>query len=207
MHIRSLRELERAKTDSSMSSSVLSQIETALKAARGRKTKSSKSKKLAPAQAQLQQVVSELGSAGEEALGTVLMQEFGQWSAGGEVVRELMPFTENRYRADYCLPRFLISIEIQGWTHHGKSVGDHHGDRMRELYFAARNWLVINVSHGQALKEHAVILETLKMAMSRRQPIPREQIQIHEHITLKNKWYKMSFVGTPADEPMALSPY
>ncbi|MGX1201072.1 hypothetical protein [Marinobacter sp. MBR-105] len=206
MHIKNQAQLKQLQKQQSISPRVSAQLEHALESAQ--KQARTKKHKGAPAARQLASVVRQLGSEGEEALNVALLREFGCWKQGGELVRELMPFSENRYRADLCFPRYLISVEIQGWTHHGKSLDDHHDDRIREMYFAARNWLVINVSHGQALNQQAMIIDTIRQAMTRRVPLHRDMLIITEHPTPQNLWHRLTFNESDSKPaPMPLSTY
>lgn len=191
MRVTSKTFLNQLQTEKRVSSSVAAQLSSAFDSMqkegpsrKGRKPKQSGGRALV-AQGRPSE------SKGEAAVRLALLAAFGSWHDGGEVIQELMPFPDRRYRADFALPRFNITCEVEGWTHHGRSLDDHHSDRLRSMFFAKHNWLVFNLSHGQALKEAGYLVDSIAHAMSLRTPIDRDQISVspvpHKH----GFWYRL----------------
>lgn len=194
MQIRSLKELDRVSKDSPISPSIRAQLEAELKKQPKVAGRANGRRKGVGSPAPPPELTPQ-GSKGEQALEPALTKAFGIWAKGGEVVRELIPFPERNFRADFALPRYRITVEVEGWTHHGASLDDHHDDRLRGLYFAARDWLIMNVSHGQALNEHELIIESIRSAMSLRPATNRAHIEIEEIKTAKNLWHRLILGG------------
>lgn len=120
-------------------------------------------------------------SAGEAWLRIALTAEFGDWFEGGEVVCELQPFKNRKFRADIALPRWFIYGECDGWNYHGRHLSDHHDDRLRAMYFSRFNWLPFRVSHSQAKNNLPELIDSIKSAMTYRQPLPRSELTIVKH--------------------------
>lgn len=176
MRINSLDELDKHKKstkgrgdDSGMANWASEQIRKALEETQG-------SKPRAKPKGSSRTVVGE--SKGEFSIRLALSSEFGWWDDGGELVQELMPFTGRRFRCDFALPRWRLSIECDGFTHHSKFLSDHHRDRVRGLYFSARDWLVFRVSHGMAINDPASLIDALRDATKIRVPVSRSAIQL-----------------------------
>jgi very-short-patch-repair endonuclease len=92
---------------------------------------------------------------------------------------------------DFALVRFRAYIEIDGFSHHAKFLEDHKSDRLRGLYFSARDWVPFRIAHGQAIKNPGILIDALEAFMKIRQPIPRSEILI-EPITHKHGvWYQL----------------
>ncbi|WP_245820355.1 hypothetical protein [Marinobacter lutaoensis] len=133
-------------------------------------------------------------SPGEQSIRLVLTQAFGLWEKGGEVVPELIPFKERRFRCDFALPRWRIYVEVDGWGGHGQFLEDHHRDRERGLFFSAHDWLPFRVSHDQSINSPGSLVDSITSAMERRLPAPRESIDI-EPVTHKHGlWYRLNYV-------------
>lgn len=123
--------------------------------------------------------IAPLQSEGEAVLGIALRAHFGHWHDGGEVVEELVVFpSETQIRVDYALPRWQVYIEIEGWTHHGRSIDDHHADRDRLNFLASRNWHRFAVTHWQATKAAMTLVEKVEACLSLREEIAREHCVI-----------------------------
>ena len=110
MRINSLDELDKHKKstkgrgdDSGMANWASEQIRKALEETQG-------SKPRAKPKGSSRTVVGE--SKGEFSIRLALSSEFGWWDDGGELVQELMPFTGRRFRCDFALPRWRLSIEL-----------------------------------------------------------------------------------------------
>ncbi|TBW57376.1 hypothetical protein EZI54_06885 [Marinobacter halodurans] len=117
-------------------------------------------------------------SPGELALRPLLADRFGWWHQGGELVEELEPFSDRKFRVDFALPRWQIYIEVDGWSHHGVHLDSHHRDRARGLYFSARNWLPFRVSYQQAINEGFQLIDCLVEAMEIRTPVSAGAIRV-----------------------------
>ncbi|KKN85048.1 hypothetical protein LCGC14_0282170 [marine sediment metagenome] len=122
-------------------------------------------------------------SKGEATVRIALMQAFGDWFDGGEIVCEYIPFESRRYRADFALPRYRIYIEVDGWSHHGAHLDAHHSDRERGLFFSQHDWLPFRVSHKQATQSPSMLTDALAGALQLRTPLDRESLKIEK---LKN---------------------
>lgn len=120
-----------------------------------------------------------------------LVAAFGDWNSGGEVVQELIPFSTRAFRADFALPRWSCALEVDGWSFHGMKKEDHHRDRERGNFFAMHDWLLFRVSHGQALKETGALVDAIAHAMTLRDPIPREAIELEPRPHKHGVWYKL----------------
>ncbi|KXS55333.1 MAG: hypothetical protein AWU57_319 [Marinobacter sp. T13-3] len=124
-------------------------------------------------------------SKGEASVRMALLAAFGDWHQGGEVIQELIPFRTRRFRADFAIPRAKVTVEVQGWSHHGRSLSDHHGDRERDMFFAKHNWLAFNISHGQALNQTGELIDAISHVLTLRDMLPRDAIQVepveHKH--------------------------
>lgn len=155
-----------------MSTSVKSQLEKALAELENPTVKRPPS----PIEKAKKQVSVE--SEGEAWVRIALVSAFGDWFQGGELVSELLPFKQRKFRADFSLPRYGIYVEVDGWAHHGKSLNDHHDDRLRGLYFSSFCWLPFRVSHAQAKNNSAELVDAIKRAMSLRDPLPRDALTI-----------------------------
>lgn len=174
---------------------------------------------LSPAQKQLKQALADLSSGqriaapcpikkaskavaveseGEAYVRIALVGAFGDWYRGGEVVSELIPFTDRNFRCDFALPRYRIYVEVDGWQHHGKSLDDHHSDRERGLYFSARDWLPFRVSHSQAKAITGELVDAITTAMALRDPLERDLITI-EPASRSGRWNRLAMLsGIPA---------
>ena len=174
---------------------------------------------LSPAQAQLKQALKDLASEqraaapcpikqatktvaveseGEAYVRIALVGAFGDWRRGGEVVSELMPFSDRNFRCDFALPRYRIYVEVDGWRHHGMALDDHHSDRERGLYFSARDWLPFRVSHSQAKTITGELVDAISAAVALRCPLERDLITI-ESASRSGRWKRMTLHGaTPS---------
>lgn len=130
-------------------------------------------------------------SPGERSVRLVLMDAFGLWEQGGEVVPELKPFKERQFRCDFALPRWRCAVEVDGWSHHSKFLDDHHSDRKRGLYFAARDWLLFRLSHGMSVNEPGEVVDALRQVMELRTPVDRDTIRIEPIKHKQGVWYRM----------------
>lgn len=143
-------------------------------------------------QAASKRVVGE--SKGEAAVRLALLAAFGDWHRGGEVVAELIPFQTRRYRADFALPLRRVSIEIDGWRHHGEFLSDHLADRERGLFFASHDWLAFRIAHGQAINNPSMLVDAVSRCLQYRPSIPREAIEIelvpHKH----GVWHRLRYL-------------
>ena len=131
-------------------------------------------------------------SPGEASVRMALYAAFGDWQRGGEVVPELMPFKTRRFRADFALPRYKLAIEVDGWSHHGEHKDDHHRDRERGLFFSSHDWLPFRVSHGQAINSPGMLVDAIASAMTYRQPLAREVIEIVPVEHKNGVWYRLN---------------
>lgn len=191
--IRSEQDLKDQSASGGMSEAVYRQLQGALKACNPTSKDSPATTK--PGTPRSKKVKGE--SKGEAAVRLALIAAFGCWSKGGEVVIECRPFDTRQFRADFALPRYRISAEVEGWSHHGRSLSDHHRDRERAMFFASHDWLVFPVSHAQALKEAPLLVDAIARAMSLRSPTRRECVRIdpipHKH----GVWHRMHVLGKP----------
>lgn len=131
-------------------------------------------------------------SAGETSVGLALRAAFGDWFRNeGEVVQELMPFSTRRYRADYALPRYRICVEVMGWHAHGQHLKEHHKDRQRSSFFARHDWLMFEVSHGQALGDLSGLIDDIAHAMTLRAPTERSLLDIQSVPHKHGFWYRL----------------
>ncbi len=132
-------------------------------------------------------------SAGEARVRMALCAAFGDWFRNkGEVIQELMPFQTRRFRADFALVRHRISVEVMGWHAHGQHLAEHHRDRERANWFARHDWLVFEVSHGQALGDLSDLIDGISEAMALRTPVPREAIKLIEVPHKNGIWYRLA---------------
>jgi len=188
-----LRRFKKSNADlqggSGMSFWATQQIETAIQAGQVKAAKKlgGRGKSKAPAKAKV--VSGE--SPGEASVRMALFAAFGDWFKGGEVVPELRPFQARKFRADFAVVRFRLSIEIDGWCFHGRMLEDHESDRERGLFFSSHDWLAFRVSHGQAINNPGMLIDAIDAAMKLRQPVPREDIVLspieHKH----GVWYQL----------------
>lgn len=118
-------------------------------------------------------------SQGEASLRIALIHAFGDWFAGGEVVSELVPFTDRNYRADFALPRYRIYVEVDGWSHHGKHLNSHHEDRERGLFFSQYDWLPFRASHKQATENPMMVVDAIARVLTMREGCERSAVAIH----------------------------
>lgn len=132
-------------------------------------------------------------SAGEARVRMALCAAFGDWFRNeGEVIQELMPFQTRRFRADFALVRYRIGVEVMGWHAHGQHLAEHHLDRERANWFARHDWLVFEVSHGQALGDLSDLIDGISDAMALRSPVPRESIALIEVPHKNGTWYRLA---------------
>jgi len=94
-------------------------------------------------------------------LAHLMIREFGCYFHGGEVVLELECIPLRRYRADIALPRYKVSIEIEGWQYHSK-LHSFQRDRTRMLDFFRYGWRVLNVTNKQVKEDSASIIEAVR---------------------------------------------
>lgn len=119
-------------------------------------------------------------SKGEASLRIALVHAFGDWFTGGEVVSELVPFSERNYRADFALPRYRIYVEVDGWSHHGKHLDSHHEDRERGLFFSQYDWLPFRVSHKQATQNPMMVVDAIKRVLTVRKGCERNELSVQK---------------------------
>jgi len=188
LRFKSEKELSQQSESGQMSQAVIRQLRAALQADVDQSVPGQKAPK--PKSQGRANVPGE--SKGEASVRLALTAAFGSWERGGEVLAECRPFQTRQFRADFTLPRWRISAEIDGWRHHGRSLSDHHSDRERAIFFASHDWLVFPVSHAQALKETPLLVDAISRAMSLRTPTPRELIQITDIPHKHGVWHQMT---------------
>ena len=194
MRITSQATLDALTRDQKMSASAAHQIKKALEEAENKaKQKSSSASAEKNNRRTASAVTTDKGeSKGEAAVRMALLSAFGDWHKGqGEVVQELMPFQTRRFRADFALPRYKVTVEVQGWSHHGRSLSDHHGDRERDMFFAKHNWLAFNISHGQALKQTNELIDAVAHVMTLREAIDRSAVELESVPHKHGIWWRL----------------
>lgn len=95
-----------------------------------------------------------------------LVQRWGRYYSGGEVVWELQPFDDSGYRLDAALVNYRIGLEMDGWQFHGKTLSGFKKDRKKQLLFCRRGWLLFRVSNEQVREELEDIIQAVEEAMS-----------------------------------------
>lgn len=197
MRISNKTDLDRLKTDSRVSPRIAAQLAKALDALPPAGAKSAAGAKQKTASKGSAAALSVAGggageSKGEASVRLALLASFGDWHKGGEVIQELAPFRSRKFRADFALVRYRISVEVEGWTHHGRSLDDHHGDRLRSMFFAKHDWLVFNLSHGQALKDAGLLIDSVAHAMTLRTPTDRDKFVVERWPHKNGVWYQLA---------------
>jgi len=88
-----------------------------------------------------------------------LVQQYGRFASGGEMVFELSfsPLGRN-YRLDMAMPALKLGIEHDGWKSHGLYRESFLRDREKSLWFERRGWRVIRFSANQVRDEIADVL-------------------------------------------------
>jgi hypothetical protein len=197
VRIGSISDLDRLKRDQKLSPRVAAQLEAELnKLPKTAKRATAKGASAGLKGATSKAVNKSAGeSKGEASVRLALIGRFGDFLEGGEVVQELIPFEGRRFRADFALPRYSISVEVEGWSHHGAFLNDHHKDRERSMYFARHNWLTFQLSHGQALKQTAELIDGIEQAMLLRVAEPRDAICLFPVPHKNGTWYKLVTPG------------
>jgi len=195
VRIGSISDLDRLKRDKKLSPRVAAQLEAELnKLPKTAKRSAAKGASAGPKGkgATSKAVNKSAGeSKGEASVRLALIGRFGEFLEGGEVVQELIPFEGRRFRADFALPRYSISVEVEGWSHHGAFLNDHHRDRERSMYFARHNWLTFQLSHGQALKQTGELIDGIEQAMLLRIAEPRDATCLVAVPHKNGTWYKL----------------
>ena len=182
------------KGGAGLSNWAANQIEAAL-ATEGKKSAAGTDKKTAKATGKGKTKVLSGESPGEASVRLALMAAFGDWQRGGEVVAELMPFRTRRFRCDFALPRWRYYIEVDGWSHHGEFLEDHHSDRERGLFFSSHDWLPFRVSHDQAINNPGMLVDAIAAAMQFRNPISRESLELETIPHKHGVWYRLQVLG------------
>jgi hypothetical protein len=177
---------------SGMSDWASRQIEAAL-AAEENKAAAEKTPASGGGEARKSKTIIQGESPGEISVRLALTAAFGDWHRGGEVVQELIPFQTRRFRCDFALPRWRFYCEVDGWSHHGKSLDDHHSDRERGLFFSSHDWLPFRVSHDQAINSPGILVDAIAAAMKFRQPVTRESIQLEQVQHKHGAWYRLQY--------------
>ena len=199
MRISNPADLERLKKNSSEQASgggisdwAAKQIEQALATNQGKTDKAQRAREPGKKASPAKRLVSG-ESPGEGSVRLALMAAFGDWFQGGEVVPELRPFSTRKFRADFALPCYRYAIEVDGWSEHGKFLGDHEADRVRGLVFSSHDWLTFRVSHGQAVKNPGMLVDAIASAMKYRSPISRESIDLEPIEHKHGFWYQLVY--------------
>lgn len=56
---------------------------------------------------------------------------------------------ERRFRADIAFPLSRLSVEVDGWQHHGKRLSDFTRDRERQNLMTIHGWRILRFTAGQ----------------------------------------------------------
>lgn len=131
-------------------------------------------------------------SKGEASVRVALVHAFGDWFSGGEVVSELELFAKRAFRADFALPRYRAVVEVDGWSHHGRTLSAHHSDRLRGIYFAQFGWVCFRVSHKQAVSDTPLLIDAIQTYINRTEPTSRESISVVRVTTHKGFYHKLT---------------
>lgn len=78
-----------------------------------------------------------------------MVRRWGRYYSGGEVVWELMPFSDSNYRLDASLVHYRVGVELDGWQFHGRTLSGFQRDREKQLLFCRRGWLLFRISNAQ----------------------------------------------------------
>lgn len=134
-------------------------------------------------------------SEGEAVLALALRSQFRHWHDGGEFVEELVVYPgETKIRVDFALPRWQVYIEVEGWTHHGRSIEDHHADRDRLNFLSSRNWHRFAVTHAQATKSAMKLVEQVDRCLRLRTALARDAICVScRELPSGQHWHELSY--------------
>ena len=96
-----------------------------------------------------------------------MVRRWGRYDTGGEVVWELEPFAGSRYRSDIALPRYSVSVEMDGWEYHGKYLDGFKKDRAKMLLFCRNGWIPFHISNEQVKTELDDVLGAIEECLAR----------------------------------------
>jgi hypothetical protein len=114
----------------------------------------------------------------EEILFKLLKSHFGDYfEDDGEVVKELIPLSNRKFRADTALVYSKIIVEADGVCHAITKSNDLNlrrfkNDRERDLILTANGWLVIRAMRDHIIKKPYLIIDAVKKLMSERDKVP-----------------------------------
>lgn len=109
----------------------------------------------------------------EELLFQLLKPIYGDYYNDGEVLKELTPLSNRRFRLDVALPRFFIGIECDGIKGHamhqgGLNLDGFLRDRTKDMLLTANGWHVIRCMKKHITQEPQIILDALNYLVSAR---------------------------------------
>lgn len=173
LRIASDAELKRLKDEKTLGASAATRIEAELKAIDARPGRATqRRKKGKPRRPQSEAELHGLEACTlppvmpADILYQALVRRWGRFATGGEVVWELEPFTDSRYRLDTALPRFRCGVEMDGWQYHGKTLEGFQKSRAKQMFFCRRGWLFFQVSNDQVRNELDDVIEAVAEGLS-----------------------------------------
>jgi len=102
----------------------------------------------------------------EERLNIILRDAYGMAVDGGEVFRELLIIPGRNYRVDFALPKYQISVELDGYKDHS-SVSGFFRDYDKDMLLLNAHWHPIRVSTKQ-LKDPGALIEVINKTIELR---------------------------------------
>lgn len=67
---------------------------------------------------------------------------------GSRVCPEYRPIDGRKYRIDLAFPIERLAVEIDGWQHHGKTLGAFRNDRVRQNALTIAGWRILRFPAG-----------------------------------------------------------
>jgi len=103
------------------------------------------------------------GDSPQEILWRMIVRHFGydlvEWEYKGAV-------PGRRFRIDIAFPKYKLTIECDGYEHHGKYPSGFRNDRQRQNLLAVNGWKVLRFYTRQILREPDYVIHTITACIS-----------------------------------------
>lgn len=103
------------------------------------------------------------------ALHIAMLDEFGSWWDGGELVDEMiLPGHKIRFRFDLCLPRYKFAIEVDGFGYH-RDLVSFKRDREKQKHALLHGWVVHRLTNSDLREGFDQLVPDIKVMLAHRE--------------------------------------
>tara|TARA_R110002167_G_scaffold366451_1_gene597537 strand:+ start:18885 stop:19424 length:540 start_codon:yes stop_codon:yes gene_type:complete len=114
------------------------------------------------------------GESSESLLFKLLLEQYGDYFLGGELVKEYRPIDKRRFRLDVAMPNYKLGLEVDGLKGHAfingnsPNVDGFKRDREKDMVLTAEGWHIIRCMRSQIQNEKHLITEAITTALQSR---------------------------------------